>query len=161
MKMQDRIEEIREFFSQYEANFNDALRGDQEGEDKVVDPGQLAKRTAKFFSDCFIGANPRGVACAKNDDEFISQIQRGYDFYRSLGTLSMKISGLKIVLLDDYHAQAIVAWRSTYSKKDEEGNGVVIDFEVIYLLQTIANGPKIFAYITGDEQSALRQRGLL
>lgn len=46
-------------------------------------------------------------------------------------------------------------------KKDEEDNRVVIDFEVIYLLQTIANGPKIFAYITGDEESALRQRGLL
>lgn len=158
--MPERIEEIREFFSQYEANFNDALRGNQ-GEDEPVDPKQLAKRTAKFFSDCFIGANPRGVACAKNDEELCLNFQRGYDFYRSLGTLSMKISGLKIVLLDDYHAQAIVAWHSTYSKKDEEGNRVVIDFEVIYLLQTITNGPKIFAYITGDEQSALDQRGLL
>ncbi len=157
--MPERIDEIAEFFSQYENSFNDALRGDQEGAGDHVDPTQLAKRAAGFFSDCFIGANPRGVACGKNDEELRAHIQRSYDFYRRIGTLEMKIAGLEIVFLDDHHAQARVAWQSTYSKKD--GERVRIDFEVIYLLQSIADGPKIFAYITGDEESALRQRGLL
>ena len=78
-------DKIREFFFQYEARVNKALE-----ETPVFD----AKATAEAFSDCFIAANPRGVACGKNDEQFQSQILQGFEFYRSIGTKSMKISCL-------------------------------------------------------------------
>ncbi len=141
---------IREFFAQYEARVNKAL-----GEMPVID----AKATAEAFSDCFIAANPGGVNCGKNDEQFQSQILQGFEFYRSIGTKSMKISGLTITSLDEFHVQARVCWQADYIKKD--GSGERIDFDVIYLLQTMGERPKIFAYITGDEQRVLRERGLI
>jgi hypothetical protein len=88
-----------------------------------------------------------------------SQILQGFEFYRSIGTKSMKISRLTVIALDELHVQARVSWQSDYVKRD--GTGERIDFDVIYLLQTIGEGPKIFAYITGDEEEALRERGLI
>jgi len=143
-------DKIREFFFQYEARVNNALE-----ETPVFD----AKATAEAFSDCFIAANPGGVACGKNDEQFQSQILKGFEFYRSIGTKSMKISCLTITALDEFHVQAKVRWQSSYMKRD--GKGERIDFDVIYLLQTIGERPKIFAYITGDEEKALREIGLI
>ena len=111
------------------------------------------------FSDCFIAANPGGVICGKNDEQFRLQILQGFEFYRSIGTKSMTISGLTVTALDEFHVQARVSWQADYIKKD--GSGVRIDFDVIYMLQTIGKRPKIFAYITGDEEGALRERGLI
>jgi hypothetical protein len=44
------------------------------------------------------------------------------------------------------------------TKDKREG---AIDFEVIYLLQLRDERIKIFAYITGDEQKAFKDAGLL
>lgn len=118
-----------------------------------------AKATTEAFSDSFIAANPCGVICGKNDEQFRLHILQGLEFYRGIGTNSMTISGLTVTALDEFHVQARVSWQSDYIKKD--GNGVRIDFDVIYMLQTIGERPKIFAYITGDEQGALRERGLI
>jgi len=148
--MKEMDDKISEFFALYEARVNKALEDTPE-----VD----AKATAEAFSDCFIYANPSGVNCGKNDEQFRSQILQGFEFYRSIGTKGMKISHLAITVLDEFHVQARVSWQSDYVKKD--GTGERIDFDVIYLLQTIGEGPKIFAYITGDEEGALRERGLI
>ena len=148
--MQEMTDKIREFFAQYETRVNNAL-----GEKPVID----AVATAEAFSDCFIAANPRGVNCGKNDEQFQSQILQGFEFYRSIGTKSMKISGLTMTVLDEFHVQARVFWRAFYIKRD--GTTERIDFDVIYLLQTTGDRPKIFAYITGDEEGALRESGLI
>lgn len=149
-EMQEMTDKIREFFAQYEARVNNAL-----GEMPVID----AVATAEAFSNCFIAANPVGVNCGKNDEQFQSQILQGFEFYRSIGTKSMEISGLTVTSLDEFHVQARVFWRAFYIKRD--GTTERIDFDVIYLLQTMGERPKIFAYITGDEQRVLRERGLI
>ena len=149
--MNERLNErIRDFFAQYEARVNSALQATAKAD---------AKATAQAFSDCFIAANPGGVACGKNDEQFQLQILQGFEYYRSIGTKSMKISGLKVTALDEFHVQAIIRWQSDYVRRD--GKGERIDFDVIYLLQTIGERPKIFAYITGDEERALREKGLI
>lgn len=144
-------DKINEFFAQYEARVNRAL-----GDAPEVDD---AKATVEAFSDCFIAANPRGVSCGKNDEQFRLQILQGFEFYRSIGTKSMTISCLAVTALDEFHVQARVSWQAEYIKKD--GSGERIDFDVIYMLQTIGERPKIFAFITGDEEGALRERGLI
>jgi len=148
--MQEMADKIGEFFAQYEDRVNSAL-----GEKPVIN----AKATAEAFSDCFIAANPSGVNCGKNDEQFQSQILQGFEFYRSIGTKSMKISGLTETVLDEFHVQARVSWQSNYIKRD--GMGERIDFDVIYLLQIKDDRPKIFAYITGDEERVLRERSLI
>ena len=114
---------------------------------------------AQCFSDCFIAANPAGVACGKNDEELESQILKGLQFYRSIGTRSMNVLEIAVTALNQFHALARVRWQSQYRKRDGEGER--IDFDVIYLLQINGERPRIFAYITGDEEEALRERGLI
>lgn len=143
-------EKIEEFFERYQKSFNKALK-----EATEID----AKEMAQCFSDCFIAANPAGVACGKNDEELESQILRGLQFYRSIGTRSMNVLEIAVTALNRFHALARVRWQSQYRKKDGEGER--IDFDVIYLLQINGERPRIFAYITGDEEEALRERGLI
>jgi hypothetical protein len=139
---------LEDFFAEYEARFNEALDGECDVEE-----------TANLFADCFIEANPFGVLGAKNDAIFRLMIPKGYEFSRSIGAKSMLIDSIKISSLDAYHSMAKVHWRAFYDKKD--GNEDIIEFDVIYFVQIIGEKPKIFAYITGDEQGILRERGLI
>lgn len=139
---------IEKFFAEYESRFNRALVGS-------VD----AEAFAGSFTDCFLEANPNGVLCGKNDEKFRAAIPQGMEFYKTIGTKSMKIVSLSITLLDDYHSMVKVHWNSFYEKKDSSKEQ--IDFDVIYFLRTANESIKVFAYITGDEQKALRERGLI
>lgn len=141
---------LKKFFSEYEERMNKALTDSPE-----VD----VEATANAFADCFIEASPKGVMCGKNDEQFRIQIPKGLEFYRAIGTKAMKIIDLDIHSLDDFHAMVKVYWRAEYKKKDNTKK--VIDFDVIYLLQILHSAPKIFAYITGDEEKVLQDKGLI
>ena len=140
--------EAEVFFKYYEDRVNKALSGsvDVEG-------------TANAFADFFIEANPFGVQCGKNDEQFRAQIPKGLEYYKSIGTVSMKVEDLTTTRLDEFHAMVSVHWKALYNKKD--GNEEIIEFDVIYFLQTINQQLKIFAYITGDEQGVLKERGII
>jgi len=138
---------IDKFFTAYEANFEKALAGH-------ID----AKATANAFADCFIAANPAGVTCAKNHRQFLKNILQGYTFYRSIGTRSMKILSLMTTVLDDFHLMSKVHWKASYETEKRKAE---MEFDVIYFLQFIKEEAKIFAYITGDEQKALKEKGLI
>ncbi len=140
--------QVEIFFDAYAKLFNNAIQGN-------VD----AEATASVFSDCFIEAGPAGVNCGKNDEQFRSALTKGYGFYSEIGITSMDILSKEITILDDLHSMARINWRSNYRKKNKEVGK--IDFQVIYLLQTIEGKPKIFAYITGDEQGVLKEHGLI
>jgi len=71
----------------------------------------------------------------------------------------MSIESLDITPLDTYHAMAKVHWNALYEKKD--GGRESIEFDVIYFVQIMEKTPRIFCYITGDEQKVLRERGLI
>jgi hypothetical protein len=141
---------VQTFFAAYEARFNTAL-----GETPAVD----VEGMAAAFTECFIEVSPRGVTCGKNDEHFRVQIPKGLEFYRSIGTKSMQIASLTVTALDDDHALAKVHWEARYQKQD--GNEELVAFEVIYLVQIINEQPKIFGYITGDEQQLLKEKGLI
>jgi hypothetical protein len=141
---------LTKFFADYETRTNRAL----------ADVPQLDMEEAtKAFADCFIAADPNGVTGGKNDAEFRETIPKGFEFYRSIGTKSMKIVSLTTTPLDEFHVMVKVRWEAFYQKKDNSKE--VIEFDVIYFLQTTGNDPKIFAYITGDEQKIYREKGLL
>ncbi|MGZ8517672.1 MAG: hypothetical protein ACXWWD_09995 [Chitinophagaceae bacterium] len=139
---------IKNFFSRYEARFNDALKGKED-----IDG------TVNSFTSCFMNASPAGINCGKNDISFREAIPVGNAFYKSIGTKLMKINRLEITSLDELHFMVKVHWDSLYEKKNSEQ--VTINFDVIYFLQLKDNEVKIFLYITGDEQKALKESGLI
>ena len=139
---------LAEFFREYEARMGRALAGDLDVE-----------ATAAAFADCFIQADPNGIACGKNDEQLRAVIPQGIAFYRSIGTTSMAIRSVALSPLDEYHYTAKVEWRARYEKRD--GTEETVDFAVVYLVRTIGGEPKIFGFITGDEQQLYREKGLI
>ena len=147
--MENRERQIDTFFNFYCDIFNKAVKSEIPG----------IERTAELFSPCFIAANPSGVHCGQNDETFRDAMKNGYAFYRDIGITSMDIVSKDITLLDNLHAMTKVHWKSNFIKKD--GLQVSIEFENIYLTQSKGSQHRVFAYITGDEQAALKDAGLI
>lgn len=145
----DRKQQIHNFFVWYRDTFNNALQGTSSG----------IEQTAELYSDCFIAADPQGVNCGKNDEQFRNAMLTGYAFYRNIGITSMEIVSKEVTLLNDLHAMVKVRWKSNFVKKDHSTGS--IEFENIYFVQTKNNQHKVFAYITGDEQAGLKEVGLI
>jgi hypothetical protein len=145
--MSKRKKNIEEFFSAYEAHFNNSLSGEH----------VTSEEMSQFFEQCFVESSPAGVICGKNDDQFIEKIRSGFDFYKSIGSKSMSIVSKDITVLDELHALAKIYWRYSYVKDEREGT---IDFTNYYFVTT-RDQVKIFGYIAGDEQKALADKGLM
>ena len=139
--MDDMRLKVRDFFARYQAFFENAL-----GDDPTVDVDGIVNA----FADYFVESSPAGVHGGANDEQFQAAIPQGYAFYRQIGTTSMKVAGLDVTPVDDHHAMARVHWVSTYTKQD--GGTDTIEFDNVYFLTLVGKTPKIFAYVTGDEQ---------
>jgi hypothetical protein len=146
--MSKRKKNIEEFFTTYEEHFNNAISSEHAGEEEI----------GKYFADCFIESSPLGVQCGRNDKQFLERTRQGYAFYREIGSKGMHIVSREITLLDDFHAMVKVYWRYTYQKDEREG---FIDFNVFYIVSAVNQEIKIIAYITGNEQQALKEAGLV
>ena len=83
------------------------------------------------------------------------------EFYRKIGTQSMNITDRQITQLDEFHWMVKVHWKAEYLTRAEKRE--TIEFDVIYFVQILNDDetPKIFAYITGDEQRVMREHGLI
>ncbi len=138
------------FFADYAAAFNRSL-----GERVDVEP------TSGAFTARFLHASPAGVQTGSNDASFRDGLVQGYAFYRQIGTKRMSVRRVEAQPLDPLHHQVRVFWRAEYDKPGTP-EPVVIDFDVVYLLQTLpGDQPKIFAYIAGDEMAELKKHGLI
>lgn len=147
--MNNRNETINDFFDAYAQRFNDALQGkepDIEG-------------TVAAFASSFVEASPAGIIAGANDENFRKAVPEGFAFYRSIGTVSMDIASREITMIDQYHRMVKIHWLARYRKKD--GGEELIGFDVHYFVQILKDRIKIFAYVTGDEQKVLRERGLI
>lgn len=147
--MNSKEQQIDDFLNHYRNVFNKALEGDSAD----------IEQTAELFAPCFIAANPSGVNCGQNNDTFRDAMRNGYAFYKKIGITSMDILSKNITLLDNLHAMIKVRWKSNILKRD--GIKSSIEFENIYFTQTRDTQHKVFAYITGDEQAALKEAGLI
>lgn len=110
------------------------------------------------FADYVVGANPLGITGVKNDEQLDKAIRQGIAFYKKIGITSMNITAQDVTILDEFHALVKIYWKSLYANDNVSGE---IPFEVIYIVQSNDPVTRIFAYITGDEMSALKQHGLI
>lgn len=138
---------VRELFERYERSFEKGLRGDLDPDDAV-----------SFFASSFIAATPAGVMTGTNGDELKRALEQGYVHYRAIGTRRMHMRDVAVSPIDEHHCLAHVAWTASYSRKD--GSEVAINFDVHYLVQILDKDPKIFGWISGDEQALLKEHGI-
>ncbi|WP_235506697.1 DUF1971 domain-containing protein [Altererythrobacter sp. Root672] len=139
---------MRKLFERYEGSFNRALSG-------VVD----LEEVVSLYAPEFIGAAPGGVMTGKNDDKFALAMAEGYARYRTIGMKDMHLREVRISPIDDLHCLAHVGWTATYARWDQPD--VAIDFEVQYFVRTLEGEPKVFGWVTGDEETLLREHGIL
>lgn len=139
---------VRKFFERYESCFNQSLGGDMDM-DKV----------AALYATEFIAASPAGVMTGKSDDQLEHLLAQGYARYRAVGTKEMRIRNVRLSSIDDHHCVAHVAWTATYSRKEQPD--VAIDFDVHYFVQKLDGEPKVFGWVSGDEQALLRKHGII
>jgi hypothetical protein len=139
---------VRRLFERYDRLFNQALAGD-------VDLDQVAS----LYASEFIGAAPAGIRAGRNDDRFRQVMAEGYAHYRTIGTKAMRIRNVRLSPIDEHHCVAHVAWTATYARKDQPDTA--IDFDVHYFVQELDGEPKVFGWVTGDEQALLREHGIL
>jgi hypothetical protein len=139
---------IPAFFDSYADLYNRALAGEDVFEE-IMDR----------FSDKFLAAGPDGVSTGKQGSAFHKVLEKGYRFYRQIGTQKMTAKRVEVTPIDAGHSMAKVFYRADYKKPD--GSPLAIDFDITYLLDTSAAKPKIFAFIAGDEMEAYRKHGLL
>ena len=141
--------EIENFFNRYQARFNEALA------DGVVDIDE----TVNSFTSDFLEASPAGVIVGKNDRKFRKAVSQNYAFYKKIGIRSMDILSTQTTILDEIHALVKVHWNSSFVRQDRTKGDIA--FDVFYLIQKKDDDIRIFAYITGDEQQALKDEGLI
>lgn len=139
---------VRKLFERYERCFNQALHGDADMDE-----------VAALYASEFIAASPAGVTTGKNDDRLRQVMAQGYARYRAIGTKAMRIRDIRLSAMDDLHCVAHVAWTATYARVDRPD--VAIDFDVHYLVQKLDGEPKVFGWVSGDEQALLREHGIV
>jgi hypothetical protein len=140
--------EVKALFQRYQRLFEKGLSGD-------VD----AREVATFYAPAFIAASPAGVFTGKNDEALLQVMEEGYARYRQTGMKNMRLRDIRLSVLDDRHCVAHVGWTADYVRRGQAD--VAITFDVHYLIQKLDGEPKIFGWVSGDEQALLRQHGIL
>jgi len=139
---------VEELFKRYAEFFRKGLANEADM-DEVV----------SSYADAFVAASPAGVISGRNDEGLKAVMTQGFERYRQQGTTGMTLRNLRIHSIDANHCLAHVGWTATYKRKDS--TEVAIDFEVHYLVQQLSAEPKIFGWVSGDEQALLKEHGIV
>lgn len=139
---------VRELFGRYEKLFRMALTGN-------VDMDEVASS----YAAAFVAASPAGVRVGQNDENLKQVMRQGFENYRRIGTKDMRLGHVRIAPIDEHHCLAHVAWTAIYDRGSAPD--ISIDFEVHYLVQQLQDAPRIFGWVSGDEQAVLRQHGII
>lgn len=143
--------DLKSFFEGYAKRSNDALQ-DPPIED--VD-GIVAS-----FAPYLVESSPQGVMGGANNAEFRKMIGQGFARYRDIGGTAMRVTGVEVTELDDVNAMATVDWEFDY-RRNKDGRTGTVGFTNRYFVNLAGDTPRIFAYITPDEDQAMKNHGLI
>ncbi|KDC57257.1 nuclear transport factor 2 family protein [Bordetella bronchiseptica] len=139
---------VRKLFERYESLFNRSLVG-----------GTDLDEIEALYASEFIAASPAGVMAGKNDDQLKQEMAQGYARYRAMGTKEMRLRNVRLSPINEHHCVAHVAWTAIYARQDQPD--VAIDFDVHYFVQKLDREPKVFGWVSEDEQALQRQHGII
>lgn len=143
--------DLKSFFEAYAKRSNDALQDP---------PLEDVDGTVASFAPYLVESSPQGVMGGANNDEFRKLIGQGFAKYREIGGTAMRVTGVEVTELDAANAMATVDWEFDYHRKTDGKTGT-IGFTNRYFLNLAGDAPRIFAYITPDEQQAMQDHGLM
>ena len=143
--------DLKSFFQAYARRSNDALQ---------TPPKEDIDGVVASFAPYIVGSSPIGVMGGANDGEFREMIGKGFANYREIGGRAMRVNDVKVTALDDANVMATVDWEFDYKRKKDGKEGTV-GFTNRYFLNLSGDAPKIFAFITPDEQQAMKDHGLI
>ncbi|MFZ5670597.1 MAG: nuclear transport factor 2 family protein [Pseudomonadota bacterium] len=138
---------VRTLFERYERVFNQGLAGDLDLDE-----------AASLYAPEFIAASPAGVMTGRNDARLRAAMAEGYARYRALGMKAMRLRDLRLSAIDGLHCLAHAAWTAAYGRPGAAD--VSIDFDVHYLVQRLEGQPRVFGWVSGDEEAALKAHGI-
>lgn len=136
------------FFSNYVDVFNRSVKGD-------VDTDAIRASYAEYFVSAGVGAVQGGA----NDEKYAEVLRQGAGFYRAIGLQGMTLRRVEVMPVDADHDIVRSYLRADYRRKN--GETLSIEFDLVYMLQRREGGPKIFAFVAGDEMGLYRQYGLV
>jgi hypothetical protein len=135
---------IEQFFARYEQGANS------------FDPDIVTSE----FADCFLGADPNGVACIQNDDSFRKAIPQRHSFFQQIRFRSARILSLTETPLDERYTMAKVHWHMIFEK--QRGHSLDFKFFITYVLFDNGTGPKVVFYISHDDEvKVMKDAGLI
>lgn len=113
-----------------------------------------------YFAPDFMSlAITGGALVGRNDHHFVETLGRAYQFYQAIGTRRMRVERVEAAEIYPNHDRVRVFYTAEYERRD--GSTVSISFDVLYLVQRGIEGPKIFAFIAGDEMQLYRDHNLV
>jgi hypothetical protein len=116
------------------------------------------ERSASFYAESFIAADPNGSKVFKNDARFRAEGEQQGTFYKRIGMTSARIISLAETPISRQYSLVKVHWGATSEKTAD----TLIEFDVSYLVQQTGDKPKIILYVSHeDEQRALTELGLI
>ena len=142
---------IEAFFDDYAERSTDALK-----DPPVEDIDGVVESFAPFF----VESSPKGVIGGENGADFRKTIPQGFAHYREVGGKAMRITEVKVTEIDDVNVMATVDWAFDYVRP-KDGEAGTVNFTNRYFLNIVNGKPKIFAYITPDEEKAMQEHGLV
>ena len=141
--------DYEDFFRNYIDVFNGSMKG-----------GVNADAIRASYAEYFVSAGAGGVVQGgANDVIYAGVLREGGGFYEAIGLQGMTLLKVEATPIDAGHDMVRPYFRADYLKKD--GKSVSIEFDVVYMLQRREDGPKIFAFVAGDEMGLYRQYGLV
>lgn len=137
------------FFRNYIDVFNRSVKGG-------VDADAIRASYAEYFVSAGAGGTVQGGA---NDEKYAEILRKGAGLYEAIGLQGMTLLKIETTPIDAGHDMVRPYFRADYRKKN--GESVSIEFDLVYMLQRREGGPKIFAFIAGDEMGLYRKYGLV
>jgi hypothetical protein len=135
-----RAGQLRQFFENYAA---------------AVGMGNL-QAIADAFADVFIAAGPKVRAATANDALFLATLAEAGRFYQQLGIRVLKINTYEETQIDLDLLLVKIEWQGLDAHGAER-----VRYDTSYLVQTIGTESKIVLMYSHNEQSRLREQGLI
>lgn len=146
----DNMQRIRDFFFTYGRLMDEGVKSGKPD----------AEALASCYASYVVGASPAGVMGGEVKEDFVGVLTAGVENYRKMGATEFLVEDVLATPIDDLHAMARVFWLFGYRRPEDDKTGS-IRFENVYFTTLVAGDPKIFAWVTPDEQAALRSHGLI
>ncbi len=128
--------------------------------DEGVKSGTVrSEELAAMYAEYCVGSSPAGIFGARMDDGFGQMISAGVANYKRMGGTAFVAETVAVAPIDELHDLARVGWRFDYTRP-ADGNAGTIRFENVYFVSRAGASPRVFAWVTPDEQAALKEHGL-